>query len=354
MPINRSMMMKLRILAIGDSKKNDLRHLLSLKEQHNITYIDSRVSKETRFDWKRILEVRELLKYMQFDIVAIGRCPRERTRNGVNRYARKMFRVIKDPIRLMHMLVLREARTKIKLAIDLGDSPLIDPVDRPLFDACDLYFKRELQPNRLNCFLFTHSMFNKRSAIQAVYSSSQLEKLRSISLGIDSKLPFLISNLSSQEKKYDIFFLGKTEHSFVRMRGMQQIHDLEGRGIRVFIPRERMSPQDFYDTCIQSLIVWSPEGTGWDCIRHYEAAIAGAVPLMNFPTIERFRPFRSGVHALYYGIEDDGLSEVVLKSMREPSNLIKMGESARAHAMEFHTYEKIGGYIIEEAISLMS
>ena len=53
--------------------------------------------------------------------------------------------------------------------------------------------------------------------------------------------------------------------------------------LKILIPEERLSQEEFYRLCAQSRVTLSPEGGGWDCARHYESIACGSLPLMNRP-----------------------------------------------------------------------
>jgi glycosyltransferase involved in cell wall biosynthesis len=84
-------------------------------------------------------------------------------------------------------------------------------------------------------------------------------------------------------------------------------------------------------------LTWSPEGLGWQCFRHYQAPLAFSVPLINEPTIARYRPLIDGVHAFYYQPDDpDSLGRVIRAALADQAQLRTIASAARAHVLANH------------------
>ena len=126
------------------------------------------------------------------------------------------------------------------------------------------------------------------------------------------------------------------------------IDELKSQGIRVIVLDRKIERKEFLQMCAKSYLVWSPEGGGWDCYRHYEAAYAGSVPIINYPTIQRHYPLVDQCHALYYGIEGDHLKQVIMKALADRECLITMGQAGRKHVLKHHTHEALAQYVLTE------
>jgi hypothetical protein len=232
--------------------------------------------------------------------------------------------------------------------IDTGDFPYINRADLFLLSRCKFWFKRELPPDHWRLFTKTvHRELPTRRFRQARLRR-HIDKLRPISLG----LPGSAANLpDNPEKTSDIFYAGSIEGtSTVRRSGMHEIVALRERGVRVDIPEGRLPPQEFYRRCAQAWLVWSPEGLGWDCFRHYEALGCGSVPLINQPTIERYRPLVHGVHALYYDPEPGFLTQAVDAALADKDRLRVIAREGKAHVLAHHTLAAIGKYVAETTL----
>jgi Glycosyl transferases group 1 len=232
--------------------------------------------------------------------------------------------------------------------IDTGDFPYINRADLFLLSRCKFYFKRELPPDHWR--LFTKTAHRELPTRRFRQSSLRhhIEKLRPISLGLPSTATDLPDNL---EKTSDIFYAGSVEGtSTVRKTGMREIIALRDHGLRVDIPEGRLPPQEFYRRCAQAWLVWSPEGLGWDCFRHYEALGCGSVPLINQPTIERYRPLINGVHALYYDPEPGFLTQAVGVALADKDRLRAIAREGKAHVLAHHTMAAIANYVVETTL----
>jgi glycosyltransferase involved in cell wall biosynthesis len=155
-------------------------------------------------------------------------------------------------------------------------------------------------------------------------------------------------------KKTDVFFSGDCTNRINRQRGLRQLEALKAEGYAIDITHDRLPREEFWRRCAQAYIVWSPEGFGWDCFRHYEAALAGSVPLMQVPTIYRYAPLKDGVHGLYYCVEEEGLALRIRQALQNRTWLAEMGIAARRHVLERHTLDALSRYIIEETQSTLA
>ena len=248
--------------------------------------------------------------------------------------------------------LLRGVQTPPIAVVDLEDNASINSCDRYLLDACRLYFKRELPVDGWRLFANTMSprqpsrRFRANPANQAWF-----EKLRPISLGIPPHLDGLLP-VAPREKTADLFFVGNTAGLPARQSGMADLEALRSAGVVVDIPDRRLEREEFYARCAAARLVWSPEGFGWDCFRHYEAAACGAVPVINYPTILRHRPLEHGVHCFYYPPEPGGLAATVLAALQDKAGLAAMAERAREHVMRFHRRSALGEYVVESCLGL--
>jgi Glycosyl transferases group 1 len=236
---------------------------------------------------------------------------------------------------------------KAPLAVlDFEDLPLINANNLYLLRRCRLYFKRELPVDRWTLFLKTaHANLPTPRFRRSASYAALLDKLRPISLGIPAGREAMLP--AATEKTTDIFFAGVVEGSAsVRARGMRELAMLRERGIVVDIPEGRLPPEEFYRRCAQAWLTWSPAGLGWDCFRHYEAAGCGSVPVINQPAIERHAPLLDRVHAVYYDIEEGGLTRAISRALADKAKLRAMAEAGRAHVMAHHTPAAIVRYVI--------
>lgn len=241
------------------------------------------------------------------------------------------------------------ARVGSRLAgVDMADRPVVDNRWFRMLDSCVCFFKRELPVNPCNAFLYTTPRTEDSGNVLVLKEfKNRMEKLRPISLGI---APEACSQYSAVDtpKKTDVFFAGDVEHKPNRLAGLKQLERLAKEGLAIDVVRDRMSREEFLRRCAQAYIVWSPEGLGWECLRHYEAALVGSVPLIQSPTIRRYKPLEDGEHALYYCIEGDHLARRIRQALQNRARLVEMGRAAREHVLRWHTFEALGRYVIEE------
>lgn len=234
------------------------------------------------------------------------------------------------------------------VAIDYADSFAINRHHFQLLNRCDLYFKRELPVDAWRIFFKTgHRNLPTRRIRNNPRYRSWLAKLRPISLG----LPQYILRLepAPAEKDRDVFFAGRIDpNSTVRAVGMRQIEALAARGYRVDVARERLPLEQFLARSARSWLTWSPEGYGWDCMRHYEAPFCRSVPIISRATIQRHRPLLEAEHAFYYDVEGDHLTRTIEMALADKDRLRRMATAGRAHVLANHTTRALCDYVVSE------
>ena len=234
------------------------------------------------------------------------------------------------------------------VGIDMEDRPVVDNRWFPMLDHCVCFFKRELPQNPCNAFLYTTAKTEDNGNVQhSKIFQRWLKKFRPICLGLEPQTIRQFATLDVP-KQTDVFFAGDMVNRPNRIAGLKQLERLRQEGLSIDIIRERVPREEFMRRCAQAHIVWSPEGYGWDCFRHYEVALVGAVPLMQTPTIQRYAPLVDGEHALYYYVEGDHLAARVRQALQNRERLVAMGLAARQHVLRWHAHEAIGRYVIEE------
>jgi hypothetical protein len=269
-------------------------------------------------------------------------------KSWVNNYANLAWTVLRYP-KLLAGGRFPYSRVGSRLAgLDLADRPVIDNRWFSMLDSCVCFFKRELPQNPCNAFLYTtpRTEDNGNVLVSETFQR-RIKKLRPISLGIAPEICREYATLDLP-KKTDVFFAGDTANRPNRIAGLKLLERLAQDGLAVDIAREKVPREEFFRRCAQAHIVWSPEGLGWECLRHYEAALAGSVPLMQSPSIHRYAPLAEDEHALFYYVEGDHLAFRIRQALQNRGRLVEMGRAARQHVLKWHTQEALGRYVIEE------
>lgn len=237
------------------------------------------------------------------------------------------------------------------VGMDFNDYARLSSTALEILDRSVCYFKRELPVDR-NRLLPPNPTARQRSLLAA-----NEHKLRPISLGLCRGRQAAMPD-SGIAKQYDLFFSGALNCE-VRRAGFPLLEELQRQGIKVHIPPSRVDRPEFLRMCAQSRLVWSPEGCGWDCFRHYESAGAGSVPVMNAPWIVPYRPLNHGTEALYYQFSEtpswfqppQPFVETVLQALNDRDRLDEMACNARRHVNQFHTHEAIVDHIVKTVVT---
>jgi len=210
------------------------------------------------------------------------------------------------------------------------------------------YFKRDLPQNPCNAFLYTHPKTENSGNVLCTKPFSRwVPKLRPISLGIADAEAAKLAGMNAP-KITDVFFAGDVSRRPNRLAGLPQLEQLKAEGFSIDISTQRLPYAEFIQRCAQAYLVWSPEGLGWDCYRHYEVGAAGSVPLMQSPPIYGHVPFRDGENAVYYYVEDNHLAVRVRQALQDRARLVEMGQAARRHVLKYHTHLALSRYVIAE------
>ena len=182
-----------------------------------------------------------------------------------------------------------------------------------------------------------------------------MHKFAPVALGITAekirRIEEVTSRIAGQEKTIDVFYAGPVQHSSVRTAGLPWMHELQRRGYRVEVYEQPLPFEEFVAKMRRSWLVWSPEGQGWDCYRHYEVCVAGAVPLINQAGIRRYQPLWPGRHCVQYAVEGDDLCRQAESALADRNALQTIAVAAREHVLKFHTHEKLGEYMVRRVLS---
>jgi hypothetical protein len=254
-----------------------------------------------------------------------------------------------------HLVPWMLADSTVPLAVyDWDDNTIIGRKNWGLLARATCYFKTQTPRNPYKAFLFqdrkNDCIFNiLRQPIYADWA----KKLRPFAVGIS--VPENETAPPATEKKTDIFFAGPVGYSTVRAEGVRHLEALRAEGFRIDLhvtdSQPRLTPEEFRQRCAEAWLVWSPEGAGWDCARHYWAPLMGSVPLLNHPDTRRHCPHLDGVHAFYYGVEDDDLQRVARRALADKPRLREMAAAAAAHIRAHHTVPALADYLIGETLA---
>lgn len=210
--------------------------------------------------------------------------------------------------------------------VDVRDERSLCETTIRLFPRSTLYFKRELD-------------------LDQIKDPQTLDRVRPLPLFVPDErhLP------PAREKDIDIFFAGALCNR-TRTDALDAARSLSVRGLHVAIPCAPLPYPDFLATLARSWLVLSPEGYGWDCYRHYEACLAGSVPVINRPRYRRRLYLEDGVHCFYYDADRDKVADQLLAYLADKRRLVRMAEAGRRHVLANHTRSGVARYMLKEIL----
>jgi hypothetical protein len=237
---------------------------------------------------------------------------------------------------------------------DWEDSPFIFRHNQFLLDRATLFFKRELPVDHWRVFMRTvHERLPTPRFRLLEKQRRRMAKLRPISLGLPRGRETMPTArpLDADQRTSDVFFAGRVEgSSTVRERGLEELRALREKGVRVDIPEKPLPLDEYLARIARAWLTWSPEGYGYDCFRTYEAAVCGSVPILNRPTVERYKPLRDGEHCFHYDVEQGNLTETITQALLDRGRLGQMARNAREFVLAEHTPAALARHIAETSL----
>lgn len=236
--------------------------------------------------------------------------------------------------------------------LDLNDEPLMPAHNLPLLDSAVLCFKRELPLDEAKMFLDAAPQLRSHRAVMASpIVARNLHKFRPLTPAA-AEATVELALATKLGKQTDVFFAGSI-NSTLRARGLPMLRALQAEGYAVDISEGGLSMSDYLARCARAWLSWSPEGFGWECLRHYEASLCRSVPVLSPPGIRRYQPLREGEHAFFYAPEGEGLRQTILAALADKPRLTRMAEAARAHVLRHHTHRRLVDHMLEESIAAL-
>lgn len=352
---------RLRILLVDEGHSMNCEFFREVPE-HEVEWLDclEGVAFPGRFR-RRWAEVRKKIREKRFDLAVVTdrkHCfwrPGAGVFSGLWRLAKA---AVTEPGRLAHWLVPRQLfRAGVPWALmERNDQCLLREGNHILFHWASRVFVRELLQNRYEIFQ-TYREGSERIRLwpKVLGGGPQvpmdLAKILPISLGWKTGIALAES---SPEKTHDILFCGQESMRTPRMAAVSELRESAQRlGWKFFHP-EKLTPEEFHRECSRAWLCLSPSGNGWDCYRHYEALLAGSVPLINYPWIERYAPLEDGKHCFFFSVERGHLTEVVRRALGQKESLFVMARAGAERVRKHHTHEALRNYVIHETLAARS
>jgi hypothetical protein len=266
-------------------------------------------------------------------------------------FDRRVVSNLRRPLRQFGPQLLRFQQRTPLAVVDFADTAYIERSNFFLLDRARLYFKRELPADEWKLLTKTASGTQPTARIrrQARFRD-RLAKLRPLPLGVPAGGEAFVPT-DIPPKRTDIFFAGTVEGMPVRERALKELATLRDEGFVIDIPDQPIPRPEFYRRCAQAWLTLSPEGYGWDCFRHYEAAACGSVPLINRPSIRRHAPLLDGEHVLFFELEPGFLAARARQALADKGRLAAMAAAGRAHVLANHTMEPILRYVVSTTLA---
>lgn len=302
-------------------------------------------------DQLELLQLSRALSKREFGLLAVTALQKpnwSRQRTSVVNIAHLVGTMMRQP-RLRAIYLARFAkRAGIPIVvIDRRDEPTITDDNLSLLQRCTLFFKRELPQNHWNALLHATARDTDIHHLEKQpHYRDAVARLRPL------PLPVCIRDDAfsepREEKTTDVFFSGNVASATHRAHGLRTLEQLAAHGYRIDVTTERLPQDEYLERCARAWLVWSPEGQGWQCWRHFEAVLVGSVPVINYPSISCYEPFVDREHCFYYAPDRDSLERTIISALADKDRLRQMTAAAQQHLRRSYSPDAMIAYFDQQ------
>jgi hypothetical protein len=222
-------------------------------------------------------------------------------------------------------------------ALDLLEHSHVQPEDFDLLKASTLYFKLNLYCWARRSLMPLETFFGMRRV------TAQTPKLRPLTWGISPRaIPASVRPM--QERDIDLCLIGPSRGLSARCEGLKE-------QCRVFTAPGELPTAEYAAVLQHSKLVVCAENGGCESPRDYEAAAAGAVPLVNWPAAQNHLPLLPEKQAIYFSSIGSDFERMVLRALGDMGKLERIAASARAFTVERKQRAEVGAWIVEETLA---
>jgi len=313
----------------------------------------------------RLWALRKKLERGEFDLVLSGpiqNSPWPRNKRLATRLA-QAFRYFTYKRRMLdtfwtYWLLAGKLRRQVPLAvIDFLDTSYVLPRDYPLLKAATLYFKLNLY------FWPRRSLMPLETFLGMRRVTAYTPKLRPLTNGIPRRrIPDQARPM--RERDIDLCVTGTIipnrsaddidpfpDFTFnpIRREIYERCSRLKDR-YKIFCI-DGVVPKDEYQELLQrSKLMICTESFGCETFRHYEVAVSGAVPLINWPYAQNYMPLQPNLHAIYFSLIGDDFERTIADALSNPERLETIARQARAFTIQHKEHLHLGEIIIDETL----
>ena len=241
--------------------------------------------------------------------------------------------------------------------IDVLETSYVSPDDFQLLQQCTLYFKRNLYPWRRRSLMPLENFFGMRRV------TALTAKLRPMTIGLPRQsIPEIAPSI--RERDIDLLFVGPLDRG-QSASDADSFPDLKidpiGREIyrrclklqdrcRVHCVEKILPHDQRLDLLHRAKLVVCTESAGCETPLPYEAAVAGAVPLVNWPCAEIHEPLLPERHAIYFSMIGDDFERTATAALAEAGKLERIAEAARTFTLAHKDRPLAGERIVDETL----
>ena len=248
--------------------------------------------------------------------------------------------------------------TSVPLAVvDFLDTAHLLARDFRLLKASTLYFKINLYFWPRRSLVPAENLFGQRRVIV------HAPKLRPFTNGVaDRAIPATARPMA--ERDIDLCFTGtivparspddpnpfpELTANPIRKEIFQRCARLQDR-YRVFCANKNVERAEYLELLQRSKLVVCTESFGCETWRHYDAAAAGAIPLINWPYTQNYLPLEPDKHAIYFSLFGDDFERTIERALADPAKLAQISVATREFTVGRKQRRQIAEWLVEETL----
>jgi hypothetical protein len=159
---------------------------------------------------------------------------------------------------------------------------------------------------------------------------------------------FASSSRPMRERDIDLFMSGGDNP--LRKDIREKVEKLGG-SFKVFINNGLLPVEAYREMLQRSKLAVCVESWASETWRQYEAAAAGAIPLMSWPYTLGHEPLEPDRHAFYFSYIGDHFERVVEQALRDADRLQNMSDAARKFVLAKKGRRQLVNYVVETTLN---
>lgn len=323
-----------------------------LTHSDDFTYVHLNRSSYDRISYPKYTEIVKNLREKHYDLIITKVCTVNYEGGKLGNISRIVKRLkysfASKKYKLGGTVVTDWLKAGIELppiiVIDDMDDQFIWPVDLDLLLNCRLYFKRELPFDTFFSFRLFESKLEKKQKLTLA------NRVKPIWLSYDWHTMASSANIenvnSYGSRDIDISHMCDIYTNYNRIKILPQLDALRKKYNIVTTENGYLSRGKYFETARRTKIGLSLEGRGWDCIKHYELMLSGALLFITRPPIQLAVNFKDGENCVFIDNDLSNFEELAEYHLQNPELSAEIARNGYELAKDHLGNEKLAEYVM--------